>query len=291
MAVRARRRAARVGSKPVTVALTYSPPWGRRQELGLDAGIPYPPGRQVDTELHASFPLSGKRRHEHVQRILARLLGYAAGLPQVANETLEPRPVADSDSHWSSPIPCLQLFRPDADGGGSIGDPESLETPPKPERGRPRRTPRAITSRIASVRSALPSFLHDPVPRVRLKEAVDLRKNMTSLGSDDEVLRDLSNPVPGVRAQLHVLRAVLAGAFAGQALIEVSRTYLLDRIVQVSKPLVRLTEDRLHVRRTDRLHELFLPSLDYGGRGFCGESPRPTDEGRGWRSSRPHPDG
>ena len=156
---------------------------------------------------------------------------------------------------------------------------------------RPRRTPRAITSRIASVRSALPSFLHDPVPRVRLKKAVDLRKNMASLGSDDELLRDLSNPVPGVRAQLHVLRAVLAGALAGQALIEVSRTYLLDRIVQVSKPLVRLTEERLHVRRTDRLHELFLPSLDYGGRGLCGESPRPTDEGREWRSSRPHPDG
>ena len=73
----------------------------------------------------ARYPSRSNRRH--VQRILARLLGYAAGLPQVANETLEPRPVADSDSHRSSPIPCLQLL--DQTLTGAVrGDPETLET-------------------------------------------------------------------------------------------------------------------------------------------------------------------
>ena len=62
----------------------------------------------------ARYPSRSNRRHEHVQRILARLLGYAAGLPQVANETLEPRPVADSDSHGAL---SASFFRPDPDGG------------------------------------------------------------------------------------------------------------------------------------------------------------------------------
>ena len=108
------------GEQPVTLTVALiAAPWRTRQHFGLDTRIPHAPGGQVDTELGASPPVIRHRRHEHVQGVRVRLLGYAATLPQVPNEVLQPCLVADPDSHRNSPIPCLQLFRPDPDWAGS----------------------------------------------------------------------------------------------------------------------------------------------------------------------------
>jgi 5-methylcytosine-specific restriction endonuclease McrA len=84
-------------------------PWRRRQDFGLDSWIPYAPGSQIDTELHASLPLVRHGRHEHVQRIRASLLGYAAALPKVPNEIVQPALVADPDLHRKNPLPRRRL--------------------------------------------------------------------------------------------------------------------------------------------------------------------------------------